>query len=48
MKAMTEIRNKSMEKAKTLLTAEQKVTWEEMVGKPFQMPQGGPRRRPAN
>jgi len=46
MKAMTEIRNKSMEKAKALLSAEQKSQWEEMVGKPFQMPQGGLRRRP--
>ena len=48
MKAMTEIRNKSMDKAKALLTADQKTAWEELVGKPFQMPQMGPRRRPAN
>ena len=46
MKSMTEIRNKSMEKAKALLSAEQKTKWEELVGKPFQMPQGGLRRRP--
>jgi hypothetical protein len=51
-KAMTEIRDKSMEKAKALLTDDQKKAWAELIGKPFAMPQIGPGgpggRRPAN
>jgi DNA-directed RNA polymerase subunit F len=48
---MREIRDQAREKALTVLTDEQKATWKEMTGKPFQFPMGGgpgggQRRRP--
>ena len=40
---LTALRKESMEKALAVLTPEQKTTWEEMAGKPFEIKFEGPR-----
>lgn len=45
MKKMTELRKETMTKAAAVLTSEQKATWKEMVGSPFEYKPEPPRPR---
>ena len=47
-KAMREVVARMTERAKAILSDDQKKTWEGLVGKPFKMPQIGQPPRPAN
>jgi len=47
MKKMTDLTKEATKKAMDLLTTEQKATWKEMTGEPFELQMAAPRRRDA-